>query len=105
VLLAPDKFKGTLEAAGAAYCLTDGLRRAAPRLDIRTVRIAEVCGLRRLSADRWRAAGLAEAHVLLDLGPDRACVRSPALTARPLEHLGHGLATEPPPSHAGSPPA
>ncbi|MCW2902373.1 MAG: Glycerate kinase [Streptosporangiaceae bacterium] len=62
-----------------------------------------VVGACALPADRWRATGLLEVHALVDLDP--ACARSPALTARLLEHFGHRLATAPLPTYAGSPSA
>ncbi|RKT77132.1 glycerate kinase [Terracoccus luteus] len=41
VLVAPDKFKGTLSAAGVAACLAAGLRAAGPGLEVTVVPVAD----------------------------------------------------------------
>jgi glycerate 2-kinase len=41
VLVAPDKFKGSLTAAEVAACLARGLRSAGPRLDVREIPVAD----------------------------------------------------------------
>ncbi|WP_433870238.1 glycerate kinase [Saccharopolyspora sp. CA-218241] len=41
VLIAPDKFKGSLTAPGVADAVADGLRRAAPDVEVRSVPIAD----------------------------------------------------------------
>ncbi|MCW2943420.1 MAG: glxK [Actinoallomurus sp.] len=84
--------EGSLDAQSLHGKAPVAVARRAAAAGLPAVAVVGACAL---PADRWRAAGLAEVHALVDLDP--ACARSPALTARLLEHLGHRLATEPPP--------
>lgn len=73
VVLAPDSFKGTLDAAGAARALAAGWRRARPEDDLREIPQADggegtaavIAGA--LPGSRWHAVGLVP-------GPDGAPV-------------------------------
>ena len=67
VLLAPDKFKGTLTAAEVAEHLADGIRSRRPDVDLVTVPVAdggdgmldafEAAGFRRVPTDAAEAIG------------------------------------------------
>ena len=71
VVAAPDKFKGSLTAAGAAAHIAAGLRRARPGLAVRQVPVAD-------GGDGTVAAAIAAGYQ-----PVRLCVRGP--TGQPVD--------------------
>jgi len=68
VVVAPDKFKGSLGAAGVASAVASGLRAAVPGLDAREHPVAD--GGDGTVEAALLSAGIAQAYTLSDLEDD-----------------------------------
>jgi glycerate 2-kinase len=87
IIVAPDKFKGSLPAAQVAEAIAAGLRSGSPAAELVTVPVA---GRSTLTEDELARAGIAAVYTLSDLEPDPA--RSSAEADLLLRRVGQAIA-------------